>query len=531
MTEQSTALVERKPNPIIEQLDKRQPALAEMLPGGDKAAARFRRVVVQAIVKTPALMACTQTSDGMASLMSAVMESATLGIEPTGVLGGAHLVPYKGKAQLIIGYRGLIELARRSGEIETIEARVVREGDDFSYAYGTAAHVTHVPTLGNNAPLTYAYAVAKLRGGAVQFEVMTREQVDAIRAKSSGYRYAETKGKDSPWHTSYDEMARKTVVRRLVKYLPIAVEAREVIERDDEREFEPGAVVARVSADDRAAGARSRIQQRTAAMRGEQIEQGESEAVSDDGAVPGRQPSHNGGSPVEEPVYEGEYLDVDDIPFEDAAGDKSDPWMRRIHAIGAERGLDHDALHEIAAERFGVDSMAALDVSERAEMLDHVESLDTPDPSASGQVETSEARADVTTAATPDSEGTIGFAESPISDTATVAAESAPSPGASTQPPPAITDPDTLRTFAATVLGLKLDDVWGLGDLDPYDWDRVWAALKLDAVDAYEAWYSGLKRPIRQALMAAKQSPRGRKDRVIALEAEQAIERSKAGAR
>ncbi len=522
MTEQNTALATREQHPLAEQLDKRQAALAEMLPGGERAAQRFKRVVTQAVIRTPSLMECTQTNAGLASLMAAVMEAATLGIEPTGVLGGAHLVPFKGKAQLIIGYRGLIELARRSGEIESIEARVVREGDDFAYQYGTEAAVRHVPLLdAETRPLTHVYAVAKLRGGAVQFEVMTREQVESIRNQSSGYKYAESsKRRDSPWHLHDAEMWRKTAVRRLVKYLPIAVEARDLIERDDSREFEPGAVVARVSGDERASTARARIAERTAAMRGERIEQGESEAVSDDGAVPGRQPSHEGGSPVEareEPIYEGTVMDIDDVPFSEPAGGKGDPWMRRIHAVGAERGLDHDALHAMAEEHFGIDSMAVLDDSERAELLSRVESIDPPQPGAqpaSGNEAQVDARPPAPT--TPDADGQ-GTAVDPAT-AAPAEAEGSPPATDSAAPPASIEDPDTLRTFAATVLGLDLSEVWGLGDLSPADFDQVWDALKLPAGDEYTAWYNAQKRPLRQALMAAGQSPRKRKDWAAAAE-------------
>ena len=552
MTEQTTALAERQQqHPLAEQLEKREAALAEMLPGGERAAQRFKRVVTQAVIRTPALMECTQSNAGLTSLMAAVMESATLGIEPTGTLGGAYLVPYKGRAQLIIGYRGLIELARRSGEIETIEARVVREGDDFSYAYGTDSHVTHVPNRdAEGAPLTHVYAIAKLRGGAVQFEVMTREQVEAIRNESAGYKYAESTGKrNSIWHLHEPEMWRKTSVRRLVKYLPIAVEARDVIERDDEREFDHGAVVARVSSDERTSQARSRIQQRAAAMRGESIDSGESDAgVPEGGAEPVAASTDEGVTAGGSPVYSGEVLDVDDVPFDEPAGGKGDPWMRKIHAIGAERGMDHDALHELAAEWFGVDSMSALDTPERAEMLDRVEAIEHAeqgqpegaeeassgtgsDPSPAPQSHAGEAASVDARPSAPPIETPDAGAEKPAPATAPDVAGQGSSPAQpATSAPAQITDSDTLRTYAAAVLGYDPDDVWGLPDLKPADFDQVFAALELSDHEAYTAWYNAQKRPLRQALMSAGQSPRKRKDAQVVAEAEQSIERVKAGA-
>jgi recombination protein RecT len=298
-TNTSTAVAVQQPpaHPIVAALDERMPALADMLPGGEDAAKRFKRVVIQAVVRNPDLMKCTP-----ASIVSAVMESATIGIEPTGTLGGAYLVPYGNKATLIVGYRGLIELARRSGEIESIEARVVREGDEFSYEYGTSAHVRHVPKLeAGDRALTFVYGVAKLRGGTTQFEVMTREQVEAIRSRSKS-------GNSGPWKTDYDEMARKTVVRRLVKYLPIAVEARDLIERDD-ADFEPGAIVARVAS--KTEDLRDKLAERTAALRGEVVV---SQPVVE--APPEPEPE-----PEPEPDPEEE---ASALPFEAQAGDASD---------------------------------------------------------------------------------------------------------------------------------------------------------------------------------------------------------------
>lgn len=373
MTETALAKSQAQQNPIVVALDARMPALADMLPGGEEAARRFKRVVIQAIIKNPDLQKCSPNS-----IVSAVMDSAAIGIEPTGTLGGAYLVPYGQTATLIVGYRGLIELARRSGEIDSIEAHVVRDGDEFEYEYGTNAHVRHVPDLGGepDRALTFVYAVAKLRGGGTQFEVMTRDQVDAIRGRSKS-------GRSGPWSTDYDEMARKTVVRRLVKYLPIAIEARDVIERDD-ADFEPGAVVARVSGQSRSNDLRHKIANRTAALRGEEppdepdegeeqatepaldalpFDQGEGTELDIDSGdvVPSPACSHPdhlrmvdargvvcGGCAVVLATREPADDDLPDIPPSD---DDRGRLMRRLHA-----DLTHDQVRDIAAAVLKIDA-------------------------------------------------------------------------------------------------------------------------------------------------------------------------------
>jgi recombination protein RecT len=132
---------------------------------------------------------------------------------------------------LIISYKGMIALARRSGEILSIEARAVYERDTFSVRYGIDATVEHVPYLdGDPGKLKFAYAVAKLRDGGVQIDVMNRTQIDAIRTRSRA-------GQKGPWVTDYDEMAKKTVLRRLFKMLPVSAELAEAIEKGDAHEF------------------------------------------------------------------------------------------------------------------------------------------------------------------------------------------------------------------------------------------------------------------------------------------------------
>lgn len=185
---------------------------------------RLMRVAVNCVSKTPALQKCTPSS-----LLSCVMAAAEVGLEPGGVLGQFYLVPFGDVATPIIGYRGLLELARRTGEIASVRAVVVYEKDTFKITEGIEQTIIHERYLGDGGAgqLKYAYAVAKLKDGTVHVEVMTRAQIDAIRARSRS-------GNNGPWVTDYDEMAKKTVFRRLAKWLPLSSERfQKAIERDD----------------------------------------------------------------------------------------------------------------------------------------------------------------------------------------------------------------------------------------------------------------------------------------------------------
>lgn len=174
---------------------------------------RVVKVALTTFNRTPALADCS-----MPSIFMAIMQAAELGLEPGGALGHAYLVPYKNQCQFILGYRGMIELARRSGEIESIEAHIVHENDEFEIEYGLNEKLVHRPCLSGDAgPLIFVYAIARLKGGGRQFEMMTKAQVDAVRNRSKA-------GHNGPWVTDYEEMARKTVVRRLFKYLPVSCE-------------------------------------------------------------------------------------------------------------------------------------------------------------------------------------------------------------------------------------------------------------------------------------------------------------------
>lgn len=174
---------------------------------------RFIRSAMIAVSRTPKLLDCTP-----ASMYHALQQAATLGLEVSGTLGSAYLVPYKSTVQLIPGYRGLIGLARQSGEVTSIDAYVVHERDVCHVSLGTEPKIDHEPCLdGDPGAMRLVYAVAKLVGGGQQFVVMTKAEVDKIRARSKS-------ANDGPWVTDYEEMAKKTAIRRLMKYLPLSVE-------------------------------------------------------------------------------------------------------------------------------------------------------------------------------------------------------------------------------------------------------------------------------------------------------------------
>lgn len=192
---------------------------------------RLLKVVNLVIRRNPKLLDCTPQS-----LMGAVMEAASLGLEP-GILGQAYFVPFKnsktGKldVQLIAGYKGLIQLCRNTGELSTLTAQAVYQADKFEVAFGTDPSITHVPSEdANPGPLRAVYAVARLKDGSVQSDVMFKRDIEKIRKRS---RSAD----GGPWVTDYEEMAKKTVVRRLAKYLPASTEKMQrLVELDEQAE-------------------------------------------------------------------------------------------------------------------------------------------------------------------------------------------------------------------------------------------------------------------------------------------------------
>ncbi|MFZ5989852.1 MAG: recombinase RecT [Bacillota bacterium] len=189
---------------------------------------RFVRVALTTLIRNPKLQQCTQ-----ASFFNALLTLSQLGIEPDG--RRAHLIPFENRknntteCQLIIDYKGLAELAYNTNQVSFIHADVVCENDDFEYDKGQIKkHIIDLKTTRGN-PYA-AYAIVKMKDGTEKCEVMTEEEIEKIRKRS---RAAEV----GPWVTDWNEMAKKTVFRRLSKWIPLSPEQKEAIEVADRYEF------------------------------------------------------------------------------------------------------------------------------------------------------------------------------------------------------------------------------------------------------------------------------------------------------
>ena len=222
---------------IRETIERQGSAFAQVMPATVDAD-RFARLVLTAVKATPQLMDCFETKQGQTSVLLAAMKAASLGIEPNTELQHCWLLPRRNKqvmeCQLQIGYRGYIELARRSGEIRDIYAEVVREGDTFEVKKGLHRDLVHVPASGERGNLTHAYAVAHFMSGGFAFEVLDEEAVAMRRAQSDSWR-SEKARPYSPWTTATESMWKKSAVRALVPYLPLSAEVQRDLAADEAR--------------------------------------------------------------------------------------------------------------------------------------------------------------------------------------------------------------------------------------------------------------------------------------------------------
>ena len=176
---------------------------------------RFTRIVMSALSTNPKLAETTPQS-----FLGAMMTAAQLGVEPNTPLGQAYLIPYKNKGvmecQFQLGYKGMMDLAYRSGQISTIQSQVVYQNDEFDYSFGLEPTLRHVPAKSNRGEATHVYAVWRTKDGSgYGFEVMSMEDV-----RTHAQKFSKTFG-FGPWQSNFEEMAKKTVLKKALKYAPM----------------------------------------------------------------------------------------------------------------------------------------------------------------------------------------------------------------------------------------------------------------------------------------------------------------------
>jgi len=224
----------KKITTVFEYFEHRKKDIEAVLPK-HLTADRLIGIMTYCIKGNPKIAACSQPS-----LIAAVIQSVQLGLEPN-VLGQCYFIPYNNKqsdgtkkleVQFQIGYRGLLELVRRSGQISTISAEAVYEKDYFLFEYGLEDKLVHRPTLEDRGKPRAYYAVAKFKDGGYAFHVMSVSDVEKIRARSKA-------GDDGPWRTDYDAMAKKTVLKQLCKYLPLSIDKVLMADETTKREISP----------------------------------------------------------------------------------------------------------------------------------------------------------------------------------------------------------------------------------------------------------------------------------------------------
>ena len=223
----TTAVAEKKSKTIFDVIQAGAKQFATALPKHINSE-RFVRIAITTIRQNPKLAQCSQES-----LLGALMVSAQLGLEP-GTLGQCYLIPFENKkagtveCQFQIGYKGLIELLRRSGQLSDIYSYTVYENDDFNIEYGLSRTLTHKPNFDERGEIKGFYAVAILKDGAKAFEYMTKDEVIHHEEK-----YRKGSYKNDVWNKNFEEMAQKTVVKKLLKWLPVSVEFLEMAAKDE----------------------------------------------------------------------------------------------------------------------------------------------------------------------------------------------------------------------------------------------------------------------------------------------------------
>lgn len=195
---------------------------------------RMVKLAITAASRNPLLLQCEPKS-----ILLTMMNASELGLEPNSPLGKCYIIPYKNgktgvyEAQFQVGYKGLIELALRGGEITNIESHIVYKGEQFECSFGLKPILEHKPNFSGermDSDILCVYAIAHLKNGGSQYEIMSKKEIDSIRERSKAKSYG-------PWITDYGQMTRKTVIKRLMNYLPLSTELERAIAFDNAAEI------------------------------------------------------------------------------------------------------------------------------------------------------------------------------------------------------------------------------------------------------------------------------------------------------
>ena len=222
LAKRNTAVAEQKKDGSLQGLIRAmEPEIKKALPSVITPE-RFTRMVFTALSSNPQLKECSPQS-----FLGAMMQAAQLGLEPNTPIGQAYLIPYGNSCQFQLGYKGLLDLAYRSGEIKDIQAHEVHENDEFEYELGLEPKLKHIPAKSNRGSVTMYYAVWHTKTGGYGFEVMSYEDVlEFAQKKSKSFH-------NGPWQTDFDSMAKKTVLKQALKYAPIATDFVKAVATDE----------------------------------------------------------------------------------------------------------------------------------------------------------------------------------------------------------------------------------------------------------------------------------------------------------
>ena len=224
-----TAVTQQKKPQTLQDYVQRMSGQIKMALPANLTPDRFQRIVLSAISSNTKLQECSPQS-----FLGAMMTAAQLGVEPNTPLGQGYLIPRNSKngmeCTFQLGYKGLIDLAYRSGNIANIGAFTVHQNDEFHVQFGLNPDITHVPAMTDRGDPIAFYAYYKTKDGGYGFDVMS---VEDVRKHARQFSESVKRGWTSPWDSNFEEMAKKTVLKKVLKYAPLSTEVASKIGMDE----------------------------------------------------------------------------------------------------------------------------------------------------------------------------------------------------------------------------------------------------------------------------------------------------------